>query len=122
MGQSISKIIIILSFRISISKNKNIDHGVKQSCAIISTQVTYELNHISVLGHSTISSALNFCFYVFYCDLKEKYIRRNTNCTKKKSLYVKSVFLFCQNLGLVRPVQEKIKLPLPKIDKVGSLI
>ena len=88
MGRSISKIIIILSFRISISKNKNIDHGVKQSCAIISTQVTYELNHISVLGHSTISSALNFCFYVFYCDLKEKYIYKEKYKLHKKEKFI----------------------------------
>ena len=49
MGWLVSKIIIIiLSFRISISKNKNINHGVKQTCAIMSAQVTYETDHISV--------------------------------------------------------------------------
>ena len=27
------------------------------------------------------------------------------------------IILICQNLGSVRPVQQKIKLPLPKSDK-----
>ena len=44
------------------SKNKNIDHGVKDTCAIMSTQVTYKINHVSLLQDSPISSALNFCF------------------------------------------------------------
>ena len=49
------------------------------------TQVTNENDHVSILCHSTISSALNFCFYIFYCDLKEKYhIRRNINRKKKE--------------------------------------
>ena len=64
-------------------------------CAIMSTQVTYETDSISVLCYSTMSSARNFVFYLFYCDLKEKYhIRRNINWKKKKKrLYVKSVLL-----------------------------
>ena len=45
-----------------ISKNKNIDHGVKETCVIISTETTYEENHISLLCDSTTSSAPNFCF------------------------------------------------------------
>ena len=44
-GQSIGKI-IILRFRVGTSKNKNIDHGVKETCAIKSTQ---EIDHISLL-------------------------------------------------------------------------
>ena len=27
------------------------------------------------------------------------------------------IILICQNLGLVRPIQQKIKLPLPKSNK-----
>ena len=93
-GGSVDKIIIIIvSFRVGKFKNKNIDHRVKETCAIMSTQVTYETDHIYILCHSTMSSALLF-FYVFYCDLKEKYnIRRNINCKKKKTLHVKSVLL-----------------------------
>ena len=48
----------------------------------MSTHVTYETNHIY---DSTMSSALNFCFYVFFCNLKENnQIRRNINNIKKK--------------------------------------
>ena len=41
-------IIIILSFRVGTSKNKKINHGVRETCAIMSTQVMYEINHISL--------------------------------------------------------------------------
>ena len=51
---------------------KNADHRVKETCAIISIQVTYETNHISLLHDSTMLNALIFVFYVFYCNLKEK--------------------------------------------------
>ena len=64
--QSVGKIIIIiLCFWVGTSKNKNIDHGAKETCAIMSTQVTYENDHISLLQDSTISSALNFSFMYF---------------------------------------------------------
>ena len=63
LGQSVSKItIIILSFRVSTSKNKNADHRVEETCAIWSIQVTYETDQISLLRDSTMSNALNFCF------------------------------------------------------------
>ena len=55
---------IILSFWVGTSKNKNIDHRVKKPCAIMSTHVTCETDHISLC-------ALNFCFYVFHYNLKE---------------------------------------------------
>ena len=62
-GRSVGKIIMILSFRVGTSKNTNIEHRVKETCDIMSTQVTYyEIDHISLLRNSTISSALNFCF------------------------------------------------------------
>ena len=62
VGWSVQKIIIIiiiLSFRVGISKN--IDHQVKETCAIVLTQVAYETDHISLLYDSTVSSAANFC-------------------------------------------------------------
>ena len=64
VGRSVGKVIIIIivSVRVGISKNKNIDHRVKETCAIVLTQVTSETDHISVLCHSTMSGALNFCF------------------------------------------------------------
>ena len=45
-----------------MSKNKNIDFEVNETCAIMSVQVTYEMDHMRLLRDSTISSALNFCF------------------------------------------------------------
>ena len=54
---------MILSLRADTSKNKNIDHGVKETCAIMSIQTIYEIDHISLLKDSTISSALNFCIF-----------------------------------------------------------
>ena len=54
-------------FQVGTSKNKNIDHRVKKTCAIMSTQVTYETYHIPVLCHSTMSNAL--IFFCFLCIL-----------------------------------------------------
>ena len=117
MGQSVDRIIIILNFVVGISKNKSIDHRIKETCTIMSTQIAYEIHHISVLCHSTMSGELNFLFfYVFYCDLKEKYhIRKDVNCEKKEKLLceIPIIILICQKLESVRPVQQKIKLPLP---------
>ena len=61
-GRSVGKIILILSFRVNISKNKNFHQKVKETGAIMSTKVTYEINLISLPWDSTISCALNFCF------------------------------------------------------------
>ena len=94
-GQLVGKIIMIPSFRVDTSKNKNIDHQVKETCADVSTQVTYETNYISLLHDSIMSSALNFVSYVFYCNLKEKdHIRRNINIREKNEIYMKSLLLF----------------------------
>ena len=73
MRGSVGKIIIIiLSFRVSISKNENIDHGVEETCAIMSTKIAKEIDHISLLRDSTISRALNFWFFYAFCwNLKE---------------------------------------------------
>ena len=58
----------------------------------MTTSVTYETNYISLLHESTVSSALN-CFYVFYCNLKEKDIRRNKNDKKEKYLCEISIII-----------------------------
>ena len=93
-GQLVGKIIMIPSFRVDTSKSKNTDHRVKETCADMSTQVTYETNYISLLHDSIMSSALIFVFYVFYCNLKEKdHIRRNTNIREKKEIYMKSLLV-----------------------------
>ena len=95
MGQLVGKIIIvILSFRVSISKNKNIDHRVKETC-VISCQhklhMKLTMSLFSVIQQCQVHEV--FVFYVFYCNLKGKNdIRRNIN-NKKKCVYVKSVLL-----------------------------
>ena len=38
-----------LQGRVDTSKNKNFDHRIKETCAIMSTQVTCKTNHISLL-------------------------------------------------------------------------
>ena len=53
-------IIIIISFRVGTTKNKNIAHQIKETCAIMSTQVTHETDDISLLCDSTMPNALNF--------------------------------------------------------------
>ena len=77
-------LIIMLNFRVGTSKTKNTDHKV-----IMSIQVTYETDHISLLCHSTMS----IVFYEFYCGVKEKERRRIINSKKKKYLYRKLLLL-----------------------------
>ena len=43
-----------------LSKNKNIDHRVKKTRAIMSTPITYEIDCIFGLCHSKMSDALIF--------------------------------------------------------------
>ena len=53
----------------------------------MSIKVTYEADYISLLRDSTMSSALNFCFYVSYWNLKQKdHIRR-----KKKEIFISEI-------------------------------
>ena len=79
VSRSVGKIIIILSFRVGISKNKNIDHRVKETCAIVSTQTT----STSLYSWFNNVKCTKFLFFsVFHCILKN-HIRR----------YVKSVLL-----------------------------
>ena len=105
---------VILGFRVGTSENKITDHWVKGTRAIISLQVTYETDHIFLLCDS---NALNFCFYLFYCNLKEKYlIKKIINSKKKIFIWDVSIFiiLIYRKFGSVGPVQQKIKLPSPK--------
>ena len=96
------------------SKNKNTDHCLKEICAIMSIKVTYETDHISLLHDSTMPNALNFVFYVFYCYLKDKdHIRR---IIISKKIYIYIYFFEKSALWLVRPIQQKIKLPSPNFD------
>ena len=55
-----------ISFWVGTSKNKNTDHRVKEICAIMSAQVRYETDHTYLFRDSTMSSALNFCFLMYF--------------------------------------------------------
>ena len=90
MGRSVGKIIVILlSVGVGTTKNKNVDNGVKGTSVIMSTQVTYEIDHISLLQDSKISSVLNFCFwYVLLLSKRKKsHVKGNTN-SKKRNVFV----------------------------------
>lgn len=77
-GQLANRIIIILSFGVSIYKNKNIFHRLKETCSIISKQLTYETKHISLLRGSTSQVNNIFVYCTFFCNPKEKDVTRNS--------------------------------------------
>ena len=57
MGWLVGKIImIILSFRVGTSENKNSDTRVKGTCAIMATQVTFLLHYIFFCVFRTYSN------------------------------------------------------------------
>ena len=81
----------------------------------MSTPITYETDHISLLHDLKMSTALNFLllffFYVFHRNLKKDRIRRNINSKKKKEcLSVKTVLLllFAENWGWLGPYNKKL--------------
>ena len=69
---------------------------------ILIIEVTYESDRISLLRDSTISSALNFYFYIFYCNLKRKdHICRKLNSIEnlgRSGLYNKKLNHFIEKL------------------------
>ena len=80
-SRSISKIIIILILRVGTSRNKNIDNRGKKSC-------TYEIDQISLLHDATMSSKLNFCFYLFIATQKKKIILEEKINSKETNIYM----------------------------------
>ena len=65
LGWLVGKIIIIiLIFRVSTSKNKNIDDGVKETCATLSTQVNMESTTGSKIQQYQVHE-----FFAFLCIL-----------------------------------------------------
>ena len=117
VGRSVGEIIIIVSFRVGTSKNKNIGHRIKETCAIMSIQVTYEIDHIFFCRDWMSIKFTKFLlfFNVFYFNLKEKYhIRKNINSKKRNIDEINIIIiLICKKLWSVEPVQQKIKLPSP---------
>ena len=67
-----------------------------------SAQVTCEDNQMSYSEIQQISKALNFCFYISYCNLKEKErIKRNIN-SKKKHVYIANQYYYYFRLPRIR--------------------
>ena len=79
-GRSISKIIILI-LRVGTSRNKNIDNRGKKSC-------TYEIDQISLLHDATMSSTLNFYFYLFIATQKKKIILEEKINSKETNIYM----------------------------------
>ena len=103
-GRSVGKIIIIiLSFWVSTSKNKNIDHRVKETYVIFGLPIQ---NRTLPL----------FDLFV----LKERAcIRTKRNSWRKVFTWEINIIIFTwRKLGFVGPVQQKIKLPSPNM--IGS--
>ena len=104
-GRSVGKIIIIiLSFWVSTSKNKNIDHRVKETYVIFGLPIQ---NRTLPL----------FDLFV----LKERAcIRTKRNSWRKVFTWeINIIIIFTwRKLGFVGPVQQKIKLPSPNM--IGS--
>ena len=69
-------------------KNKNIDHWGKETCA-------EESDHIFLCCDSTMWSALDFCFFIYFIQTQKKKIilGRKINSKIVKYLNVKSVLL-----------------------------
>ena len=93
-----------LGFRFSLSENKNADHQVKGICSIRSIQITYEMDHISLLCNSTMHNALIFIF--MYCNLKEKIILNELQVVRKGNIICQIgiiIILVYWKLGLLGP-------------------
>ena len=74
--------------------------------------------YLCSVSFNDVKCAKILFFYIFYCNLKEKdHIKRNINNKKQVFIYEISIvnILICQKLGLVGSVQQKIKLPAPKL-------
>ena len=78
----------------------------------MSTQVTYQSIHISTPRFNSVKYLI-FVFYLFCCNLKEKdHIRRKNRYKKIIICEISIIILIWPKLGLLRPLQQKIKLPL----------
>ena len=91
--------------------NASLLHDDLNSRVIITTIFQRKLrksDQIILLPDSSISTALNFVFYLFCDNLKGKYhISRKIRNKKSISMRHQYSFLFlhCRNLGLIGPVQ-----------------
>ena len=96
------------------------DHQGKETCAITPTPIIYESDHISFFGDSTIASALNFVFNIFYLTQKKKIVlgENSKNSKKQISKYeisiiiiviiiATTIILICQISGSAGPYNKK---------------
>ena len=64
-------------------------------------KVTYGSDNIFLIYDSSLSNVLNFCFYLFCCNQKEKdHIRRKIN-SKNKNIYLPNQYYYF-NLPKIR--------------------
>ena len=55
----------------------------------MSIQVIYETNHIFLFRNSTMSNALNFCFFMYFIQIqKKKTILEELQRVKKRNTYM----------------------------------
>ena len=80
------------------------DRHINEKISI--NEVAYENDHISLLRDSTLSNVLNFCFYQFYCNRKEKdHIKRRKKV--KTNILIREIsiiILIHRKSGSVGPV------------------
>ena len=83
---------------------KSPDRHINEKISI--NEVAYENDHISLLRDSTLSNVLNFCFYQFYCNRKEKdHIKRKKKV--KTNILIREIsiiILIHRKSGSVGPV------------------
>ena len=94
--------------RVSVSKNKNVDHRVTETSAIISTRVTYEIDHFAF--NKVICTRFLYFMYFIVIMLHEMYIVKKEMLICEISIII-FIILIYRKLGSVRPVQQKIELP-----------
>ena len=87
--------------RVDTSRNESIDNRVTETCA-------YEIDHISLLWDSTMSSALSFCFYLFYCNGKKEIILDEKINSKKMDIYLWNQYYYYFDLPKIRVGRARI--------------
>ena len=55
-------------------QGQHIDHGVKETCVIMSTKVTYEIDHISLLRFNSIKCT-KFLFFMYFIVISKKKVK-----------------------------------------------
>ena len=95
LGWSVGKILIILSFSVSTSKSKNIDHQVKEACAIyVSTSYIWNQPHLFTPWFNNVKCTKFLFFSVFYCNLKEKYLIRRIMNSKNRNINAQNQYYY----------------------------